>query len=512
LTGANLNGVDFRDANLRNAVLQDVLARDADFRGADLSGVFLYGADLTGADLQNAKIAGADFQDVKGLIPSQVQAAKAWQATTWLPVSVEGYTSPTFFSYGFRGAVLKGADLSRQDLRGLSFEGSDLRLACLAFSDLSEARLSKARVYQTDFRGSNISVEQVRRLQGWRLGYYDPPLLRRLGLSPGHNEFLKACKLARYELNGADLSDMDMTHCDLRAANLSEATLTGTRLSHAVLADANLSQIIVDPNNAPHLFMTDLRGVKDLDSKQFTWVKRCSAVVLVDGSLASALKISAEHNGRLSKADLRGADLSGYDFSRESFTGMDLTNAILTGADLRETQFDLAKLQGAVCDNANVVRTYFGGNLTHDQLWRAKNPLFTGSNPGLNPADIFRNPYERDIDGQHYQSLRKFVGADLSNAPLFNADLRFADLTRVRLQMANLRRAQFRGAVMKLTDLAGADVDLADFRGSRELTEDQVHQAKNWRSAYFDASLLPSLGLPTDHNENVARVAKRHPQ
>jgi len=70
LTGADLHGIDLRDAILRGAKLCEADLRDADLRNtslnsADMRECDLRGADLTGANMHRTSLVGADLRGAK---------------------------------------------------------------------------------------------------------------------------------------------------------------------------------------------------------------------------------------------------------------------------------------------------------------------------------------------------------------------------------------------------------------------------------------------------------------
>jgi uncharacterized protein YjbI with pentapeptide repeats len=85
---AQLQGVDFRGANLDRTQLGHADLRNADLRGAKLSRAYLYMADLAGADLRGAELPakmkltsvnleGAKFDD-NTTLPFSADDAKAF--------------------------------------------------------------------------------------------------------------------------------------------------------------------------------------------------------------------------------------------------------------------------------------------------------------------------------------------------------------------------------------------------------------------------------------------------
>ena len=95
------------------------------------------------------------------------------------------------------------ADLSGEDLRGVSLEGRDLSHVSLANANLSGASLSGARLIGTDLTGVDLS--------------------------------------------GADMSDCDLTNASLADANLIGANLINANLKGADLWRANLAGAIISP-------------------------------------------------------------------------------------------------------------------------------------------------------------------------------------------------------------------------------------------------------------------------
>jgi uncharacterized protein YjbI with pentapeptide repeats len=110
LRGANLNGVDLREANLNGANLIRANLREANLNGAKLITAYLIEANLNDAYLT--------------------------------------------------GAVLRGADLREANLSEANLRGADLREANLSEANLIEADLREAEVKNTRFMGSiGISPE-----------------------------------------------------------------------------------------------------------------------------------------------------------------------------------------------------------------------------------------------------------------------------------------------------------------------------------------------------------------
>ncbi len=147
LSGAELSGID-----LRNADLHGVNFMEANLRGAKLSWSNLYQANLRKADLRYAKLRETDFS----------QANLAWanlQDSTLRQTCLKGAN--------LSWSNLKEATLREVNLQGARLQNADLRSANLRDSDLShaslkEAYLSNADFINIDFNGANLQEADLR--------------------------------------------------------------------------------------------------------------------------------------------------------------------------------------------------------------------------------------------------------------------------------------------------------------------------------------------------------------
>ena len=84
---------------------------------------------------------------------------------------------------------------------------------------------------------------------------------------------------------------------------------------------------------------------------------------------------------------------------------------------------------------------------------------------------------------------RRHDPLDLTSTQLDGADLHGANLVGIRLDFANLVEADLREADLCKTDLTRADLDHADLRGAKNLTEEQVREARNFEYAFLPKHL-----------------------
>lgn len=198
--GADLNGRNLYFAQAHNAFmamahLDNSNLRNADLQHVDLRRATLHGADLTGSDLENALLQGANLSSAK----------------------------------------LDDAELDDANLAGVDLRGSSMTGASLVGSDLSSADLRKANLQGASFAGLLIGMDSreaivrggpictvmkyanlrgVRGLQpsqikngctDYLLAFFDPDMLKQLGLPPDHNEKLQ--KQMEAELKQAKIGE-----------------------------------------------------------------------------------------------------------------------------------------------------------------------------------------------------------------------------------------------------------------------------------------------------------------
>lgn len=277
----------------------------------------------------------------------------------------------------------------------------------------------------------------------------------------------------------ADLSDADLSHAVLDSADLRHANLTGADLSGASLVSADLENAIMTGVNikGANLKGTDLRNVTGLSPGVLysaeNWLEAKFA-----GDILDSLGLPADHNERIARRDLSGADLSGADFRNLSLAGFNLS-----GTDLRQ-----ADLTGTVLDSANLFLTDLRGTKGIDltSVKRSKNWLFALYNDELigalglpenhNELASKRDFRSYDLKGINLSdvdlsgaNLRK---VDLTGAVLHRVNLQDADLYAVKLNQADLTGADFKGTILLDTDLRGANLT-----GVKNLTMDQLRWA-----------------------------------
>jgi uncharacterized protein YjbI with pentapeptide repeats len=156
--------------------------------------------------------------------------------------------------------------------------------------------------------------------------------------------------LREAELNGANLSELNLSGALLEGAQLQRTDLRGANLNRANLSGANLSEAHLEE---AQLQRTDLRGA-DLNGAKL-WKADLFEADLRGANLSGAC---------LFETNLMGANFSGADLGRAT-----LNRAILSHANLHQTDLSGASLAGAFLYQTNLsAATLSGADLEHAQL------------------------------------------------------------------------------------------------------------------------------------------------
>jgi uncharacterized protein YjbI with pentapeptide repeats len=178
LDAAWLQGVDLRSARLqgaqlRRAWLQGAQPRSADLRGTDLSAAHLHGADFSGAWLQSADLSKAQLQGAE-LTFAHLQGADLSEAelqgAEFINAHLQGadLTKAQLQGAILSGAELQGASFSEARLQGAKLRGAWLQGADLSGAWLQGADLSGAWLQGADLKGSLLTDSNLSDARVWR--------------------------------------------------------------------------------------------------------------------------------------------------------------------------------------------------------------------------------------------------------------------------------------------------------------------------------------------------------
>ncbi|MGO9612425.1 MAG: pentapeptide repeat-containing protein [Dissulfurispiraceae bacterium] len=218
---------------------------------------------------------------------------------------------------------------------------------------------------------------------------------------------LSGVSLHAAHLSGADLSEADLSWANLSATNLDEANLIRANLSRAILNRAILSEAILGEANLSGANMSNA----NLSSANL------SGANLSGANMSGAILGGAILSGaNLSRATLGGAILSGANMSGAILSGANMSGAILSGANM----------SGAILSGANMSGAILSGAIL--------------SGTDLRKAIVYNtNLSEEDLDGVLYDpeqlaqmNLRQSAGAPpvvLSERALLNISFKKKDLS-----------------------------------------------------------------------------------
>lgn len=213
LRRSNLRNVDaegafFAKADLISGLMQGADLGDADLRYAVLETAHLEQADLSGALLQNADmrytyLQGAFLQDAHLDHATMYRAHLEDAELTFTELGGAQLGGADLRRTSLFRAILQGADLTVANLEGADFEGANLQSAILRGANLTKAGLKGANLKYADCRLNadrrsfpvqatrGLTREMILAAENWQLAFYDPDMLKQLGLPTDHNEKLQ---------------------------------------------------------------------------------------------------------------------------------------------------------------------------------------------------------------------------------------------------------------------------------------------------------------------------------
>lgn len=432
LSGVNLSGLDLSRANFSGADLSNSNLSNSNLSGANLTGTNLAGSNLNSADLSGAILqANIDGADLTGVtIVGMDSYGNVGRPTALPPGSalINGYLIGNRASLA--GENESGIDISGGNLDGVDFSGiEDLRYIRSGGNFGTPINLAQGcelrygylfgpygSVYNADLEGADLS-----------------------GLDLQHFRFagtnLRNAKLTS-DLAWASFSDTDLAGADLHGSlygnGFLRTNLQGTNLGSGFIPQDRTGGISGSgntgtPASLPYMVHFNDDGTHSLQQINLINGYFIGPFAALDGAdLANAdLTSSFLYGAYLHGADLSGADLSGTDLSNAILAGANLTGANLSGANL--TQADawiygasIAGPQVAPADFSNAILS--GANLTQTNLTSSN---LTHANLGgsliastiLNGADLTGATVGTNLRGAVYSNLTCPDGtnSDLNN-------------------------------------------------------------------------------------------------
>jgi uncharacterized protein YjbI with pentapeptide repeats len=245
------------------------------------------------------------------------------------------------------------------------------------------------------------------------------------------------------DLEGANLSEINLHEADLHEANLRAANLDGTDLRQASLEstdlrgaslrEAKLERTILhcaqldDTTEIPNKWRVVWQIVADKDdllegqSAKIKWIRNRQRLLLyfVDGARGRDLRGVDLSNANLHRANLREANLQGANLQGANLWGANLNMADLAHANLREATLIRATLCSANLLSADLSNADLpsadvrGANLLLANLHRAFLVNLQGAEYAHHLETVRLNPVEdtqrgtRDIDPRGFDQCRR---------------------------------------------------------------------------------------------------------
>ena len=312
---------------------------------------------------------------------------------------------------------------------------------------------------------------------------------------------LTGADLSELDLSGQDLSDALLEGVDFRRAKLDGANLQGATLARADLRDASFAK--ADLSNA-NLALAQLQGavLDDASLLDVCFYKAELALaslkrVRITGNvllfaIGGALDLSGAtfDTANLFELDLAGSNLDGAKLQLSSWLRCNLSGASFRGAKLKQVGFVECDLQRVDFASAGLERTVFalGTNLESATFVGAtvKHSSFRGCS--LKRADL---------------SDAVFDECDFGDSSLESATMRRLSAKRSLFMRTDLRFADVRGSNLTEALMGKAEVHGADLRGVNFFRADMAKVQGDKGTQLGDAYLVQVRTVPENESEKV---------
>jgi uncharacterized protein YjbI with pentapeptide repeats len=263
-------------------------------------------------------------------------------------------------------ADLHGANLPGADLHGANLRGADLRGADLSGANLSEADLTGADLQSAHLQGANLRRSY---LTDANLAASD---LRDAALSGAYmtRTDLRIASLPRANLFGADVRGANVESADLDGAELGNATFDGAKLNYAKLVAVKASSARFAGALLRHADMSsgDFVGA-NFDGSQLDFANLIDAQLVRVQARSTNFAIAQMQRAMGWSGEFHGANFYGTRLTDAVFGLADVRNASFIDADFNHTDFQAAKVGGAILFPSNIAsdrtaRWYFFSPVT----------------------------------------------------------------------------------------------------------------------------------------------------
>jgi uncharacterized protein YjbI with pentapeptide repeats len=441
-----------------------------DFSGQDLTNASLSNASLAGTKFNDAKIAGSNLNNTTSLGFTQAQLQSTYSYThNTDDVTLKGNLA----GIKLNGNNLSGWDFHGQDLTSASFS-SDTVLDTAAGIDTDQIyfrnNLSRINFMNFPFNSATLSgaifTDSVVKGAKFNFATYHGFTLAQLQSTKSYktDKDLSGIQLQGNDLSGWDFKGQTLTSASfnysaMAGADLSQATLTIASFAHSNLNGAVFTNAIVN-------------GSEFQNSSGTTFF-----VPGADFSKSNITQAQLQSTNSYKTKNLFGIQLRGNDLSHWDFSGQNLVYANFAGANLSGTDFTNADIRGTVDNNGTIYQTafFFTPNFTQAQLQ---------STASYQKKDLSLVRFSmNNLSGWdfHDQSLlyssfasSNVTGADFANAAVLGTD--FSDsigFTQTQLKStssyvnANLSGIKLQGNDLRHWDFSGQDLTSAVFDSAK---------------------------------------------
>ena len=272
LTGLMANSADFSQANLQKAVLTKSVLTKAGLKQADLTGAELSRTVMQGADLGQADLTGAVLNQTM-LEKAILVKADLTESRLSMTILTEADLSGAILAKArmekclFQGSIMDQADLSHSFLSGCLLQKASGQNVVFKGAVMHGSGVMQSVFPQVDFQGADLSgsffkdsnftggVFSHGKLDG---ALFDSCEMDQADLS---RSTARKTRLVKSNLEGADLTAVNLFSGSLRKTRLVEAKLTASNLYGVDFYKAEVGQTKFEMSN---LKKTGLEGRTDL--------------------------------------------------------------------------------------------------------------------------------------------------------------------------------------------------------------------------------------------------------
>ncbi|MBT3455694.1 hypothetical protein HN446_01390 [bacterium] len=381
LSGIDFTGADFTDSDLTFTNLSSAKIGKCNFTNANMNYSIFGSNDLSTQTFNNTKMNFADLNNTK---LSNIENCD---------LSYSKLIDKNLSNLSFKNSILKGTNLSKSTLENCNFEN-----CIMDNSNLSNAiTKNKTNFSGVSFNYANLTGVSFER----KNSIYNKKTTFKNAILKGSNFSGQDTKnrnvISKMDFTEADFTGAQLNYVDIRNAKIPGCNFTNAKINETIWGKTDLTDIT--------LHNTEMHGA-DLRNTKF---KKLNYV-------------------DISRANIRGMNLTNFDFSNSIMNYVDATGSTFTNTNFENTSLNNATLRSKKRPSGGWA---YSGKL--ESNWTSETSF---ENANLKNASLKSALLNRAI----------FKGANLYNADLTNADLKEANFYKVK----SIKKTKFKNA--KVTD------------------------------------------------------------